>query len=158
MAELRPNAIDLLKADHREVKSLLDNLEATTVRGIKTRRDVLAKISLLLKAHVAIEEEIFYPAFKQAGDGKDDSKMFFEAMEEHRAAGDMVLPDLLNTSPDTENFSGRAKVLKELVTHHADEEEKEMFKRARKLMEREELLQLGERMAARKKEVLAGNR
>lgn len=158
MAELRPNAIDLLKADHREVKSLLDNLEATTVRGIKTRRDVLARISLLLKAHVAIEEEIFYPAFKQAGDGKDDSKMFFEAMEEHRAAGDMVLPDLLNTAPDTENFSGRAKVLKELVTHHADEEEKEMFKRARKLMEREELLQLGERMAARKKEVLAGNR
>ncbi len=158
MTEKRPNAIDLLKADHREVEGLLDDLVATTTRGIKTRRDLLTRISLLLKAHVAIEEEIFYPAFKQAGDGKDDSKMFFEALEEHRAAGDLVLPDLLDTAPETENFSGRAKVLRELVTHHADEEEKEMFKRARQLMEREELQKLGESMAARKKEFLANGR
>lgn len=84
----------------------------------------------------------------------DDDKMYFEALEEHRAAGDMVLPDLLKTAPTSEKFSGRAKVLKELVEHHADEEEKEMFPRARRLLSKAELTELGQRMDERKKELL----
>ena len=59
--------------------------------------------------------------------------MYYEALEEHRAAGDLVLPDLLNTKPDSEQFSGRAKVLKELIEHHVMEEEGQMFKDAKKL-------------------------
>jgi hemerythrin-like domain-containing protein len=81
--------------------------------------------------------------------------MYFEAMEEHRAAGDLVLPDLLRTNPSSEQFSGRAKVLKELVEHHADEEEKEMFPRAKKLLSKDELAELGSRLEARKEELLA---
>jgi hypothetical protein len=79
--------------------------------------------------------------------------MFFEALEEHRAAGDLVLPDLLKTDVGSDQFSGRAKVLKELVEHHADEEEKEMFTRAQALMDKAQLQELGERMAARKAEL-----
>jgi hemerythrin-like domain-containing protein len=105
---------------------------------------------------VAIEEEIFYPAFKRAGQKSDDKAMYFEALEEHRAAGELVLPDLLTTDPSSEQFSGRAKVLKELVEHHAEEEEKEMFPRAKKLLSREALAQLGEEMEARKDALLAG--
>src|SRR5204863_9110781 len=86
----------------------------------------------------------------------DDEKMYFEALEEHRAAGELVLPDLERTAPDSEKFSGRAKVLKELVEHHADEEEKEMFPRARKLLGAAELTALGAQMAARKRELMAG--
>jgi hemerythrin-like domain-containing protein len=149
------DAITLLTDDHKKVKALLAELAETTNRAEKTRTELLAKIAKELEVHTAIEEEIFYPAFKEAGENSDDGKMFFEAMEEHRAAGDLVLPDLLRTGVTTDQFGGRAKVLKELVEHHADEEEKEMFPRARTLLGKQALVELGERLAARKQELMA---
>ena len=147
------DAIALLKQDHKAVKALLTELADTTNRAQKTRTELLQKIATEIKAHATIEEEIFYPAFKAAGEKADDGKMFFEALEEHRAAGDLVLPDLLGTDVQSDQFGGRAKVLKELVEHHADEEEKEMFPRARELMDKAQLEQLGESMAKRKAEL-----
>lgn len=149
------DAIQLLKKDHVTVRALLAELEATTVRAQKKRVELLAKVNREIKVHSKIEEEIFYPAFKSAGKKGDDAKMFFEATEEHRAAGDLVLPDLLGTDPSSEKFSGRAKVLKELIQHHAKEEEKEMFPRAKELLSKAELTSLGEQMAARKEQLLA---
>ena len=149
------DAITLLTEDHRKVRKLLDELNHTTDRAEKTRTELLAQIAKELKAHTTIEEEIFYPAFKAAGQKSDDDKMYFEALEEHRAAGDLVLPDLMKTQVTSEQFSGRAKVLKELVGHHADEEEKEMFPRARKLLDAQALADLGGQLAARKRELLA---
>ena len=149
------DAITLLKADHAEMRDLLSELESTTARGVKKRQQLITEIEAKLKAHTTIEEEIFYPAFREARQKNDDDKMYFEALEEHRAAGDLVLPDLLSTDPGSEKFSGRAKVLKELVEHHADEEEKEMFPRAKKLLSRAELTELGEQLEARKDELLA---
>lgn len=149
------DAITLLTDDHRKVKKLLGELNETTNRAEKTRGELLAQIARELKAHTTIEEEIFYPAFKEAGQKRDDDKMYFEALEEHRAAGELVLPDLLKTQVTSDQFGGRAKVLKELVEHHADEEEKEMFPRARKLLDAAALKDLGERMQARKQELLA---
>jgi hemerythrin superfamily protein len=147
------NAIELLTQDHKNMRALLEELAGTTMRGVKKRKDLLGKIRVNLTVHNTIEEEIFYPAFRKAGDGKDDAKMYFEALEEHRAAGDLVLPDLLETEVDSEKFSGRAKVLKELFEHHADEEEKTMFKRTKALMSKKALEELGEQMARRKVEL-----
>jgi hemerythrin-like domain-containing protein len=149
------NAIQLLKEDHKKVRGLLADLESTTSRGTKKRTQLLATIATELRVHTKIEEEIFYPALRAAGEKNEDEKMYFEALEEHRAAGELVLPDLEKTAPDSEKFSGRAKVLKELVEHHADEEEKEMFPRARKLLSASELTALGAQMAARKRELMA---
>ncbi len=149
------DAIKLLKADHAEMRDLLSELESTTSRGVKKRQQLIAEIEAKLKAHTTIEEEIFYPAFREAGQKSDDDKMYFEALEEHRAAGELVLPDLEKTNVTSDQFGGRAKVLKELVEHHADEEEKEMFPRAKKLLNRDELAELGERLEARKEELLA---
>lgn len=149
------DAIKLLKADHKAIRALLDELAATTPRASKKRVDLLAEIRVELKAHTTIEEEIFYPAFKAVGNKSDDAKMYFEALEEHRAAGDLVLPDLLETDVGGETFSGRAKVLKELVTHHADEEEKDMFPRAKELLDKGQLDALGDELAARKAELVA---
>lgn len=149
------NAIQLLKDDHKKVRKLLTELESTTTRGIKTRSELLEKIGTELRVHAQLEEEIFYPAFKAAGEKSDDLELYFEALEEHRAAGELVLPDLEKTDPASDQFSGRAKVLKELVEHHAGEEEKEMFPRARALLGDEELRVLGERMAMRKEQLLA---
>ncbi len=148
------DAIALLKNDHKEIRALLDALESSTPRAAKKRAELLSKIEINLKAHTTIEEEIFYPAFREAGKKSDDDKMFFEALEEHRAAGELVLPDLLDTEPTSDQFSGRAKVLKELVEHHADEEEKEMFPRAKALLTKQELLALGDQMDERKQQLL----
>lgn len=148
------DAITLLTEDHRKVKKLLGELAETTSRAEKTRPELLAQIGRELRAHSKIEEEIFYPAFKNAGEKSEDDKMYFEALEEHRAAGELVLPDLEKTNITSDQFGGRAKVLKELVEHHADEEEKEMFPRAKKLLDAATLAELGQKMQARKQELL----
>jgi hemerythrin-like domain-containing protein len=146
---LSKNAIELLKADHKTVRELLEKLADTTERATKTRPELLKRIGMEIRVHTSLEEEIFYPALREAG-GTEEGRMFFEALEEHRAAGELVLPDLEETAPDSEQFSGRAKVLKELIEHHADEEEQEMFPRARKVLDADQLKELGERMEARK--------
>ena len=149
------DAISLLKDDHQTLRKLLKELNDTTNRAEKTRPELLATIAMELRVHSAIEEEIFYPAFKAAGDKADDGKMYFEALEEHRAAGELVLPDLLETDVTSDQFGGRAKVLKELIEHHAGEEEDEMFQRARELLNKEELVALGDLMLQRKTELLS---
>jgi hemerythrin-like domain-containing protein len=149
---MNKSALELLKEDHRKVKELLSELVQTTTRAEKKRQQLLTKIDQELHIHTHIEEEIFYPAFKEAGNS-EFSKTYFEALEEHRAVSELVLPDLRKTSPTSEKFSGRAKVLKELVEHHADEEEKDMFKKASKAMSKEELAELGQKMSERKQEL-----
>jgi iron-sulfur cluster repair protein YtfE (RIC family) len=146
------NAIELLKEDHDRVRELLARLVDTSPEAVDQRPDLLQTIEQELKIHTQLEEEIFYPAFKEA-DGKENERMYFEAKEEHRAVESLVLPDLKQTEPGNTSFSGRAKVLKELVEHHAQEEEEEMFERARECLSEDDLAQLGERMRARKEEL-----
>ncbi|WP_304640669.1 hemerythrin domain-containing protein [Pseudomonas sp.] len=148
------NAIEMLKDDHQRVLKMLDEISNTTERAIKTRTDLLNQIEAELKIHTTIEEEDFYPAYRNAG-GKPGQKMYHEAVEEHRAVEALVLPDLLETDPGTVEFSGRVKVLKELLEHHIEEEEGEMFPEAKKLLSKEELQLLGEQMAAKRKSLKA---
>jgi hemerythrin-like domain-containing protein len=150
------DAIALLKADHDKVRRLLSELEQTTDRSAKTREKLLREIETELKIHEQIEEEIFYPAYRDAVSSKEDRKFFYEAHEEHHTV-DLVLPELLETDPATEVFGAKAKVLKELVEHHADEEEQEMFTRARKAMRPQELRELGDEMQRRKQELIRSN-
>ncbi|GHA87928.1 hemerythrin domain-containing protein [Cognatilysobacter bugurensis] len=149
------DAIQLLKSDHEKVRDLLTQLSESTSRAEKTRTQLLEKIQTEIEVHAKIEEEIFYPAFRDAGK-KQEQEMFFEALEEHRAVSDLVLPDLLKTEVTSDQFSGRAKVLKELVEHHIEEEETELFPQARKVLDKAQLQELGERMQERKLELLEG--
>ena len=141
------NAIDLLIQDHKLVKKLLEELSATTERAVKRRTELLQRIEQELQVHTALEEEILYPAIKQAG-GKEEAKMYYEAKEEHRTVDSLVMPDLLETDTGTVEFAGRVKVMKELLEHHIEEEESEMFPQARKLLKKAELEALGEQMQA----------
>src|SRR5215208_3250824 len=119
------DAIALLKQDHEKVRGLLGQLEKATTPA---RHDkLLAQVEKELKVHTQIEEEIFYPAYRDAVKKKEDRKLYFEAVEEHHVV-DMVLPEASEGS-QTEVLQAKAKVLKELVEHHADEEEKQMFPR-----------------------------
>lgn len=152
------NAIELLKADHQTVKDLLTQMSESTERAVKKRTELLRKLEMEITVHTSLEEELLYPAFKQAG-GKEEAKLYYEAKEEHRAVDSLVLPDLKATDPATPEFSGRVKVVKELLEHHIEEEEGELFPRARQLLGQEALDELGEQMEAlkaqRKKEIMA---
>jgi hemerythrin-like domain-containing protein len=146
------DAIALLTEDHELVRQMLEELAETTDRGTKKRMELLERIGVAIRAHAKIEEEIFYPAFKDAAKTKEETKLFFEATEEH-ALVDIVLPELESTDPTTEQFGAKAKVLKDLIDHHADEEEEEMFPKARKLLGKERLTELGSELAERKSEI-----
>ncbi|MFG0852744.1 hemerythrin domain-containing protein [Pseudomonas sp. FYR_2] len=144
------NAIDLLIQDHKLVKKLLEELSTTTERAVKKRAELLRRIEQELQIHTALEEEILYPAIKQAG-GKEEAKMYYEAKEEHRTVDALVLPDLLHTETGTVEFSGRVKVMKELLEHHIEEEEGELFPTAKKLLGKDTLKELGQAMEMQKK-------
>ncbi|CAI8737061.1 DNA nickase [Pseudomonas sp. IT-P12] len=153
------NAIDLLKADHEKVKGILTQLSESTDRALKKRSDLLGKLEMEISIHTRLEEEILYPAFKEAG-GKEQDVMYFEAKEEHRTVDSLVLPDLKQTDPGTPEFAGRVKVVKELLEHHIEEEETEMFPQAKKLLGKAKLDELGQQMEKMKadhmKKIAAG--
>jgi hemerythrin-like domain-containing protein len=149
------DAITLLKQDHQKVRELLGQLEETTEKATGKREKLLATIEQELAIHTRIEEEIFYPAFREAARKKDDAKLYYEAVEEHHVV-DLVLPEIKGADVESDEFAAKAKVLKDLVEHHAEEEETEMFPRARKLMDREELLRLGEELARAKETATTG--
>ena len=152
-AKKGPDGIALLKDDHKKVKSLFADLEKSSMRGGPRAQKLVAQIDKELMIHTTIEEEIFYPAFRDAVRTKDDKKMYFEALEEHHVVK-LVLPEVDDTGKGGSEFAAKAKVLKELVEHHAGEEEKEMFPEARKVLSRAELQELGDRMRQRKQELM----
>ena len=143
------DAISILKEDHQKVRALLAELADSGERATTKREDLLGDIERELKIHTTIEEQIFYPAFREATEKADDRKLYFEALEEHHVV-DTVLPELKETGLASELFAAKAKVLKDLVEHHAKEEETEMFPRARKLLGRDKLAGLGEELAQAK--------
>ena len=155
-AKKAKDAITLLKEDHKKVKGLLSQLEKTTERGASRRTKLLGQIETEVKIHTTIEEEIFYPAYRDAVKKKDDRELYQEALEEHHVV-DLVMPELKRSNPGGEVFGAKAKVLKELIEHHAEEEEKEMFPKARRALGMAELRDLGAQMEARKRS-LAGRK
>jgi len=148
------DAIALLKADHQRVRRLLDDLEKTQDSAAAKREKLLATIEHELKIHTKIEEEVFYPAFFESARKIDDRELYFESLEEHHVV-DLVLPEIKEVDPHSDQFAAKAKVLKDLVEHHAEEEETEMFPRVRKLMARAELVRLGEDLTRAKAAVRA---
>ena len=151
MPTRKTDAIAFLKKDHEKVRGLLSKLETAAGRGGDRAMKLVAQVEREVKIHSQIEEEIFYPAYRDAARKKADLKLYFEAKEEHHVV-DLVMPEM-EEGGSTEEFAAKAKVLKELIEHHADEEEKEMFPKARKLFDRDELRELGERLEQRKMEL-----
>jgi len=141
------DAIALLKADHRKVEELFEKYE--TARGKKA--DIAQKICLELTIHTKIEEEIFYPACREAG---VESDMMDEANVEHDGAKALIL-ELEKGSPDDEYYDAKVKVLSEEIKHHVKEEEQRggIFSQAREAGL--DLAELGRQLAARKKELQA---
>ena len=142
------NAITLLENDHRTVERLLDELEPTTERAVKTRQELFGRLKTELTVHEIIEEEIFYPTLKQHPKAKE---IVLEGYEEHEVVNH-VMGELEGLPVDDETWGAKASVMIENIRHHIEEEEGDMFVKARQVFDRAELNQLGEAMAERKAE------
>jgi hemerythrin-like domain-containing protein len=137
------DAFELLKADHKKVAELFDLLE--TASG-KRKLDVFKRIKSELEVHTHIEETIFYPALEKPEETHD---LTLEAYEEHNVVK-TLLAELSGARSATNEWQAKAKVLRENVEHHVDEEENELFDKANDALSHEEIEALGGRMAAEK--------
>jgi hemerythrin superfamily protein len=146
------NAIDLLRSDHLKVRELLAEL-ATPRTAVPRRAELVGLIKRELLVHATLEEEIFYPVFRESGDGEHE-RLFHEAHEAHRAIEKLILPDLEATDAARDEFRGRAKVLCELIERHTEEEEREIFPRATQALTDAELERVGLRIERRKLELI----
>ncbi|MEA2435256.1 MAG: hypothetical protein QOG54_2713 [Actinomycetota bacterium] len=144
-----PNAIQLLEDDHKKVKKLLAQGDDTTENAVKTRTELFEKLKSEMEVHETIEEEIFYPALKEHPKAKE---IVLEGYEEHHVV-DTIMGELGETSVEDETWGAKFSVMKENIEHHIEEEEGDMFKKARDVFSTEELDELGAQMEARKKEL-----
>ena len=142
------DAIDLLKADHadlkkmyRQYKKLVDQKADAEVRG-----DLAAQICHALTLHATVEEEIFYPAARAA---IDDENVMDHADVEHASAKDLIA-QIEAIQADDSHYDAKVCVLCEYVEHHAKEEEEEMFPKVRRKLD---LKELGQQISARKAEL-----
>jgi hemerythrin superfamily protein len=147
--ESAPDAITLLKNDHREVEGWFDEFEETNSGAKKGK--LARQICIALKVHTQIEEEIFYPACRAAG-VEDD--MMDEADVEHDGAKKLI-DEIEAGKPGDDHWDARVKVLSEMIKHHVKEEEQRdgMFAKAKKADL--DLDELGAQLQARKDELMA---
>lgn len=141
-----PDAIALLRADHKLVSELFEQFEKT--RSANRKRDIVEQICQELTVHAQIEEEIFYPAFKEA---LRDKELVPEARVEHETLKSLIA-QVQGVEPDGEEYDAKVKVMGEYVKHHVKEEQGEMFKKAK--ASRLDLQALGEQLMQRKQELM----
>jgi hemerythrin superfamily protein len=147
------DATKILVADHKEVKALFKQYEklADAEAPAAEREAIATEICTKLTAHATVEEELFYPAAREAL--SDDDDLVDEAAVEHATAKDLIA-QIEGSSPDDDPlYDAKVKVLGEYIDHHVKEEEDEMFPKVRK--SEMDLLALGLAIADRKQELLA---
>jgi hemerythrin superfamily protein len=150
-AQRQQDAIALLRADHKTVTDMFDEYERRKSRLSPDKKmDMALTICRELEVHAMIEEEIFYPAAREAVREDDLLK---EAYVEHASAKDLI-HQLQESSPDDELFDARVKVLGEYVKHHVKEEQGEIFPMVKK--SRLDTRELGEQLMRRKQELMGG--
>jgi hemerythrin-like domain-containing protein len=153
----RSDAIALLKEDHTKVRELLNRLDGGSGGATKSRQTLLSRVEQEIKIHSQIEEEIFYPAFREAMHKKNDRQLYFEAKEEHHIV-DVVMDEFGRNRIGSDTFAAKCKVLKDLVEHHITEEERKMFPKVRKAMGKDKFFRLGEEIRQRRQEISIGTR
>ena len=145
------DGLKLLKEDHDRFKKLLKEGEDTTERARVGRSKLFQDLKRQLEIHERMEEEVLYPALKKHPKAKD---IVLEGYEEHHVA-DVLVGEIADTDPGDERWGAKFKVLKESLEHHIEEEEGEMFTKARSIFDEDELEELGAMMEQIRTESLA---
>jgi hemerythrin-like domain-containing protein len=128
----------LLENDHNEVKNILEKLQETSDGAVKTREKLFLQLKKEILPHMKAEEKAFYPSLKEE---KESRLQSLEAIEEHHVA-ELVLNELEQLPKNEENWSAKLKVFKELVEHHIEEEEEEIFSLAEEVLDEERVDQI----------------
>ncbi len=144
------DAITLLTEDHENVKQMFEQYEGLGDRAHATKKKLATQICTELTKHATAEEEIFYPAMRAATKSNED--LVDEATVEHASAKDLIA-QIMEMEPTEDLFDAKVKVLSELIEHHVEEEEGEMFPKAREAGLDLELL--GQQLAERKAQIQA---
>jgi hemerythrin superfamily protein len=146
------DAIRMLSADHKEVKALFKQYDKLAEAGgdADEKQAVAERICRMLTVHATVEEEIFYPAARQALG--EDEDLIDEADVEHSTAKELIA-QIEGSSPDEDLYDAKVKVLGEYIDHHVKEEEGEIFPKARKA--KLDTAALGAEMAARKEALMS---
>jgi hemerythrin-like domain-containing protein len=142
------DGIQLLIDEHRQVQEMLKELGKTDEKDARERRAVFDRLKAALTSHEVIEEEIFYPALREHPRAKD---LVLESYVEHDVV-DRLMGELDRTKPDDEMWGAKCQVMTENLEHHIQEEETELFKKARQAFDEDELERLGRDMQRRKTE------
>jgi hemerythrin-like domain-containing protein len=127
--------LETLKKEHEDVQHILEELQNTSDGAVKTKEDLFRKLKQELIPHMKGEEKHFYPLLMK---NKEIQEMGLEAVEEHHVA-EIVLKELDALSKDAQNWKAKAKVFAELVNHHIQEEEEEVFPSAEKMFDDKQL-------------------
>lgn len=145
------DALMLLTGDHNRVRGLFSKFQAAHDASDEATAAVVARIILTeLDVHSTIEEDVFYPAIREAS--KELGEMVAEGIEEHHVV-ETLMEEIKTLEPSDEAWAAKMTVLIENVEHHADEEESDMFPKARTVLGGAALEELGERLEARKAEL-----
>lgn len=142
------DAITLLKNDHRAMEKLFNEIE----KGNGNREQLFRELKNALDVHADIEEQLFYPAVR---DAQPTHEKVVESVEEHKQVK-IVLMDLDKADKSTEHWLAGLKVLMEDVQHHVGEEENDLFPKVKdKVLSKQQLEDLGTRMEEMKMEQMA---
>lgn len=150
------DAISLLEQDHRTVEALFKTFEKLGERAAKQKEKIVRQFTRELAIHAAIEEMLFYPAVRKAAEAAKQKSLHeaedtvLESLEEHHIVK-WTLAELEKMTAEDERFEAKVTVLMESVRHHVEEEREELFPKARRLLGKKLLDELGERMARAKK-------
>lgn len=142
------DVFELLKTDHEKVSGIMEKIDETTERGVKTREELFAQLKNELDLHAQLEEQLFYPTLEEADETRD---ITLEAYEEHNLVK-QLLSELEAEPKDDEQWTAKFTVLKENVEHHVEEEEGELFKKARKVLSKEQREEIGRRIEEAKRQ------
>lgn len=145
MHDRGPNAIDMLLGQHEEIRRLFSEFESLSSRPSRKKEDLVAQLVTLLVKHSEIEEQVFYPAVHEEVEGQQDE--VDESLEEHHAA-EFLLAELDGMSSEHTRYDMKVHVLKELVIHHLEEEETDLFPNVRAALSEERLREIGGGMTA----------
>jgi hemerythrin superfamily protein len=146
------DALKLLKADHKKVKTLFGEVEGLGDRANAQRKKLFQQIDQELTIHSKIEETIFYPEFRRRAGKGEEKEEVLEAYEEHGLVKTLI-GELEELDPKDETYKPKLSVLKDLVEHHVKEEEGPLFKMARELFDQGELDEIGDRIMTAKEEL-----
>jgi iron-sulfur cluster repair protein YtfE (RIC family) len=142
--------LDTLKKEHEEVKDLLENLSDTDTPA--QRRKLVQRIKAALVPHTKAEEKIVYDAVIALRD-KDAQMDGHEGYLEHEWAAKTLQRLEAITNAASPEHKAAGKVLKELVEHHIEEEERSVWKDVQKHFSDEDRQQMNVTFLAAKRRV-----